>query len=674
MNQLAAETSPYLLQHAANPVHWRPWGASALQAAQQANKPILLSVGYAACHWCHVMAHESFENDAIAAVMNELFVSVKVDREERPDIDTIYQAALAMLGQQGGWPLTMFCTPQGDPFWGGTYFPPEPRYGHPGFPQLLRQVATLYTDQADKVAQNVDALRQALSQLSTPATGTDEITAATNDAAATRLLGAIDPHYGGIGDAPKFPQPSVLALLWRAYHRTKDDKYRAAVLLTLDHMAQGGIYDHLAGGYARYTVDRAWLVPHFEKMLYDNAQLIELYADAWRTTKNPLYAQRVDETITWLLTDMVSEPAGAYAASFDADSEGEEGRFYVWQAAEIDAALGPAAPLFRDHYDVSATGNWEGKTILNRSAKPQLADPDTEADLRRSRATLLTLRDKRVPPGRDDKILADWNGMMIAALAQASFAFDRTDWLAAAQRAYNFVTHNMQRDGNLLHSWRNDRLKHTALLDDYANMARAALLLFEHTANQSTLDQAIAWVATADRDYWAPTGGYFLTAEQADDVIVRTNTASDNAIPPGNAIMVEVLARLYFLTGTDRYRQRAEAVVTTFAGAIARSATGHTALLNAHEFLHTTTQVVIVGDPAAPGTQALRDVARRHDRPTRLVVQHQPAQNLPADHPAAGKGLSGDRPTAYVCQGQTCSPPVTDPADLATSLDRDHRP
>lgn len=673
MNHLATETSPYLLQHARNPVHWRPWGKDALQAAQSQNKPILLSVGYAACHWCHVMAHESFENAQIAEVMNEFFIPVKVDREERPDIDTIYQTALAMLGQQGGWPLTMFCTPQGHPFWGGTYFPPEPRYGHAGFPQLLQQVATIYDGQKDKVAQNVEAITQALTQLSAPQPPANTLPANLHIQVADKLRTAIDPVYGGIGDAPKFPQPPLLALLWRAHRpaATPPDTshpHREAVLLTLDRMAQGGIYDHLAGGFARYAVDRAWLIPHFEKMLYDNAQLLELYTAAWQETANPLYAERIEQTVTWLLNDMISEPSGAFSASFDADSQGEEGRYYVWAAPEIETALGPDANLFNEHYDVTPGGNWEGKTILNRSARPGLTDPKTEERLRKCRNTLLKLRATRVPPARDDKLLADWNGMIIAALAQASFAFDRPDWLAAAQRAFDFVTTHMQHDGQLRHSWRDSQLKHTAMLDDYANMARAALFLYEQTRTPSALAQATAWVQAADRDYWGPAGGYFLTARHADDVIVRTKTATDNAVPPGNAIMVEVLARLFYLTGKDDYRSRAEDIVRSFAGAIERQPTAHTALLNARQFLHTAVQIVIIGDGDDPDTRALVQVVRTASLPDRILLPIQPGQQLPPNHPAAGKALRNSRPTAYVCRDQTCSTPINTSAALATEL------
>ena len=667
MNALQAETSPYLRQHAGNPVHWQPWGPNALQTAAQENKPILLSIGYAACHWCHVMAHESFENPAIAAVMNEFFISVKVDREERPDIDTIYQSALAMLGQQGGWPLTMFCTPSGHPFWGGTYFPPEPRHGQPGFPHLLRQVARLYQDQSDQVAQNVAAIRDALTRLSTPPPATNDAPPPHRGSVAATLTDAFDPDYGGLGGAPKFPQPSILALLWDASATTANSP-RAAAIKTLDHMAQGGIYDHLAGGFARYAVDRAWLVPHFEKMLYDNAQLLELYTLAWQGTGDPIYTERVEQTIDWLLSDMLCQPAAAFVSSFDADSEGEEGKFYVWQAAEIDTLLGADAALFNTHYDVTSAGNWEGKNILNRSAKPQRADPATEAALAKSRRILRQHRATRAPPTRDDKVLADWNGLTIAALANAAFALDRPDWLTAARQAYDFICTQMQPDGHLLHSWCNGTAKHTALLEDYANMARAALILYEQIPDQALLDQAERWVAIANADYADGAGGYFLTAIQADDVIVRPKSATDNATPPGNATMVEVLSRLYKITGTTIHATKAEDILKTFAGAMQAQPTGHTALFNAREYHHNATQITLVGDPTHADTQALRDALRRVAIPARILTQYHPGQPLPPHHPAWSKTQHGTRPTAYVCRGRTCSPPLTDPAALTANL------
>src|SRR5580658_7111467 len=436
-NRLDEETSPYLLQHKDNPVHWQAWGEATLATAKQHDRPILLSIGYAACHWCHVMAHESFENPAIAGLMNDLFVNIKVDREERPDLDAIYQHALALLGEQGGWPLTMFLTPDGEPFWGGTYFPPDQRWGRPGFAQVLEAISAAYAGKRDDVAKNVAVLREALQRLGQPQHG-GAILRQQLDPIAERLLRETDQIHGGIGTAPKFPQCGILELFWRAWKRTHSTPYRDAVTKALDAMCQGGIYDHLGGGFARYSTDARWLAPHFEKMLYDNAELIDLLTLVWQETKSPLYRQRIDETAGWVAREMLT-PGGGFASSLDADSEHEEGKFYVWSAEEVGATLGPDAAVFNEIYDVTAEGNWEGHTILNRLHHPALLADETEALLARCRAQLFALRAPRVRPGTDDKVLADWNGLMIAALAQAGLVFERPEWVAMAARAFAFI-------------------------------------------------------------------------------------------------------------------------------------------------------------------------------------------------------------------------------------------
>ena len=405
-NRLGESTSPYLHQHRTNPVHWQVWDPETLATAQALDRPILLSIGYAACHWCHVMAHESFENEAVADLMNEHFVNIKVDREERPDVDAIYQSALALLGQQGGWPLTMFLTPKGEPFWGGTYFPPAERWGRPGFPDVLKTISQIYRTERGKVASNVTAIKDALASMSKPKPG-GTISMELTDRIARHLLQEVDQRHGGIGGAPKFPQEPSFELLWRGWKRTADPDMRDAVLLTLTRMAQGGIYDHLGGGFARYSVDAEWLVPHFEKMLYDNAQLVEQYALIWQETRSPLYEARIRETVSWALREMRAGPGPSghrgFASSLDADSEHEEGKFYVWSEAEIDAALGRDAALFKRIYDVHPEGNWEHKTILNRTAHPDLMDEFGEGALAKARTKLLALRAGRVRPGFDDK-------------------------------------------------------------------------------------------------------------------------------------------------------------------------------------------------------------------------------------------------------------------------------
>jgi uncharacterized protein len=666
-NQLAAETSPYLLQHKDNPVHWRAWGPAALAEAQASGKPILLSVGYAACHWCHVMAAESFENPAIAGVMNELYIPIKVDREERPDIDAIYQQALALMGEQGGWPLTMFLTPAGEPFWGGTYFPPTPRWGRPGFPEVLRGVASHYQREPDKIARNVSALASGLAQQSAAKPGDSEISPDLLDQIAERLAKTVDPVHGGFGRAPKFPNPSNLELLWRGWRRAGLELCRDRTLLTLDAMCQGGIYDHLGGGFARYSTDEHWLAPHFEKMLYDNAQLVGLLVLAWQETRSPLYAARIDETIGWVLREMKA-PDGGFSSTIDADAEHEEGKFTVWSEAEIDRLLGPESALFKAHYDVTPDGNWEGKTIFNRRGRPALDHPEIEAALARSRAVLFEARETRVHPGLDDKVLADWNGMMIAALAEASQAFDRPDWLAAAIEAWGFVTTRlMPADDRLHHSWRGGR-HHPGTLDDYADMARAGLALYEATGVAAYRDQVERWVAVLERHFRDPAGGYFFTADDTEALIVRTKSAGDNAVPAGNGSLVHVFARLWALTGTETYRQLLDAQIAAFAGEIERNFYPLGTYLNGIDFALRTVQITLLGARDQSDTKALLGAVNGVSLPNRLVQVIEAAEMLPPTHPAAGKARLDGVATAYVCIGQTCSLPLTDPAALAAAL------
>jgi len=666
-NLLGRETSPYLLQHRDNPVHWMAWSEETLALAKQQNKPILLSVGYAACHWCHVMAHESFENPAIADVMNQHYVNIKVDREERPDIDSIYQSALHMMGEHGGWPLTMFLTPDGDPFWGGTYFPPTPRYGRPGFADLLAGIAKVFHEEPARITKNVEALRDGLAKLSQPHTGAD-ISIALLDQIAERLVQSVDLFRGGIGGAPKFPQCGILEQLWRAWQRSGKEPFRKAVQVTLDNMCQGGIYDHLGGGFARYSVDERWLVPHFEKMLYDNAQLVELLTLVWQDTRSALYAQRVAETINWVLREMRND-RGAFASSLDADSDGVEGKFYVWSEAEVDTLLGPRSAPFKAVYDVTRHGNWEDSNILNRLARIELLDPAAESQLTEDRAVLFSERAKRIRPGLDDKILADWNGLMIAALAFAGDVFRRPDWLDAARRAFAFVQSDMTVDGRLRHSWRDGRARHPATLDDHAALSRAALALYEATGDEAYVKQAEAWLTTVEAQYADPTGlGYFFTAADTPTLITRMKNAHDNATPAGNGVLVDVFARLFYLTGRDDYRLRADRLIGAFSGEIQHNFFPLSSLLNGAELLQSAFQVVLVGMPGDPATEALADVLRRSSLPNLILMRKAPGTPLPPAHPAAGKDPVAGKASVYVCRGMTCSPPITDPADLEAEL------
>jgi uncharacterized protein len=664
-NRLAHETSPYLLQHKTNPVDWWPWGPAALDEAKHSNKPILLSVGYAACHWCHVMAHESFEDAATAAVMNELFVNIKVDREERPDIDQIYMSALHLLGERGGWPLTMFLTPDGQPFWGGTYFPNSSRYGRPGFVDVLRNVARIFREEPQSVEQNRAALMARLAASARPQ-GRVVIGPAELDRAAEQIGGMIDPVHGGLRGAPKFPQAMILEFLWRAGQRTGQARYFAAVELTLERICQGGIYDHLAGGFSRYSVDERWLVPHFEKMLYDNALLLELLALAYQRSGRELFRTRARETVAWLFREMTTGQ-GAFCASLDADSEGEEGKFYVWSAAEITDVLGPAdADFFAAQYDVTPEGNFEGHNILNR-LKDLRPDPTDEPRLASLREKLLAARGRRVRPGLDDKILADWNGLMIAALARAGLIFTEPDWLHRAARAFLFIDGKMGHGDRLGHSWRDGRLLFPGLASDHIAMIRAALALSEATGEGDYLARAIAWQGALDRSYAnSATGGYFLTASDAEGLVVRPNSTADEATPNPNSVAADNLVRLAIYTGQDAWRAQADKLFDGLLPIANDNLFMHIALLNALDLRLRGAEIVVVG--SGPRPEGLAAAALALPFLDRTVLRVASPESLSQGHPARKKIDAAPGGAAFVCLGEQCSLPVTSPDGLAPTL------
>jgi uncharacterized protein YyaL (SSP411 family) len=676
-NQLGGETSPYLLQHKDNPVHWRPWGQAALAEARSSGKPILLSVGYAACHWCHVMAHESFEDAETAAVMNELFVNIKVDREERPDVDAIYMGALHALGEQGGWPLTMFLNANAEPFWGGTYFPKEERFGRPSFTRVLKEVARIYEQEPGKIQQNADVLKAQLAPRQRGVSAEPPGEAVLADIA-RRVMAAVDPVNGGIRGAPKFPQSSLFGFMWRAGLRYGLDDPLEAVDLTLTHIAQGGIYDHLGGGFSRYSVDEKWLVPHFEKMLYDNALLLELMTEAWRENKSPLYAERMTETVEWLLREMVIE-GGGFASSLDADSEGEEGKFYVWSLAELEEVLGEDdAKLFAEIYGVTAGGNFEGHNILNRLDSIELGDAEIETRLIAMRAKLLERRSTRIRPGFDDKVLADWNGLMITALANAAEACGRADWLDAAEGAFAFVSTRMSARGRLFHAYRAGEAKAPATASDYANMIKAALALASVTGKSAYVEQAREWAEVLDKHYWADElGGYYFTADDTSDLIVRPFSGHDEATPNANAVMASNLMALYLWTGEERYRGRAEAILSAFAGAMLENIVAHAGLLAATLDVLAPAHVVLVV-PEGGDALELRCALSAVSLPGAMVQEvrvgtggegrEDGAGDLPRTSPAYGKTAIDGKPTAYVCIGPQCSLPVTDAAALVETV------
>ncbi|MCE3257724.1 MAG: hypothetical protein K0Q64_1807 [Nitrobacter vulgaris] len=657
-NRLAAETSPYLLQHKHNPVDWWPWGPEALTEAQRTNRPILLSIGYAACHWCHVMAHESFEDDEVAAVMNELFVCIKVDREERPDIDQIYMSALHHLGEQGGWPLTMFLSPDGSPFWGGTYFPKLPDFGRPAFTDVLQSVAQFFRDQPDKIARNRDALIARLSERAKSKNPANLGVAELNNAAVA-ITRSTDPVNGGLQGTPKFPQCSVLEFLWRAGARTHDDRFFSATTLTLTRMSQGGIYDHLGGGYARYSVDNRWLVPHFEKMLYDNAQILDLLALDYARSNNPLYRERAIETVDWLRREMLTAEGG-FASSLDADSEGEEGKFYVWSLKEVNEVLAPAdAAYFAARYDITANGNFEGRNIPNRLKSIDVASDDIP-HMRALREKLLERRESRVRPGLDDKVLADWNGLMIAALVHAACVFDKPDWLQIARTGFEFIRTNMTRDERLGHSWREGRLLIPALASDYAAMGRAALALFEATGDNAYLAQALRWQSTLDTHYADfDHGGYYLTADDAEGLIVRPHSTADDAIPNHDGLIAQNLVRLAALTGDTNWRDRIDNLFAALLPSATENGFGQLSLMNALDLRLAGAEIVVVGEGAQ--ADALLSAARKLPHATSIVLHAPRADALPQDHSARAKITAVTQSAAFICRGQSCSLPLTHP-------------
>ncbi|MGD8325583.1 MAG: thioredoxin domain-containing protein [Sphingomonadales bacterium] len=656
-NRLGQSTSPYLLQHKDNPVHWWPWCDDALQTAKDQDKVILLSVGYAACHWCHVMAHESFEDMETAELMNAHFINVKVDREERPDIDHIYQTALQLLGQQGGWPLTMFLTPDGKPFWGGTYFPKTPRYGQPAFSSILERITQVYKERDPAVFSNAENISNHIQKL-VDRNQKGELTPDILNTVASQLYRHLDPENGGFGKAPKFPNVMNLELLWRHFLRTKDEAYGLAVENALTHICEGGIYDHLGGGFSRYTVDERWLIPHFEKMLYDNALLLRLLTQVWRHNKSPLYARRIEETIAWLQRDMMSDE-GLFISSFDADSEGEEGKFYVWSEAEIDTLLKDQAAAFKAIYDVTPSGNWEGKTILNRLHNLNAAD-----HMQDQRQILLKAREKRIPPGRDDKILCDWNALNLLALAEAAMTFGRGDWLEQAASSFNALLSTLRPDGQLYHNSGKSKLGADGFLEDHVTLALASLMLFSTTGNNSYLQEAIALEKQITKEFAAPNGGYYMAKSNASYLIAKPRPIADQATPAGNGLMVALLSRLHSFTGEDEYQKKMDTLISTFAGEIHRNVFPLGSFLNGFDDHISTIEILIKSEK-----QDIIDAVWQNAPPQAVIrfVKEGEKTTLNEHHPAYSN-LQKPGDYVLICQRRSCSLPLTRAQDIIQTL------
>jgi len=678
-NSLIHETSPYLLQHAHNPVDWYPWGEEAIKKAQHENKPILLSIGYSACHWCHVMEHESFENEEIAALMNDLFVNIKVDREERPDLDEIYMNAVQMLTGRGGWPLTVFLTPEGKPFYGGTYFPPEDRYGTPGFPKILKAVAQAYRERPSDVTRNVEQLVSALAQLSGLKESRRPFSPDIVAQSASQLAQAYDSEHGGLGRAPKFPNVGVLELFLRHYRASKDERFLQMVVHTLTKMAQGGIYDHLGGGFHRYSVDDKWLVPHFEKMLYDNAQLTRTYAQAFYLTGDLSFKRVVEETVEYLLREMFHAEGGFYSTQ-DADSEGEEGKFFVWSEAEVMRIMGEeAGQIFCRIYDVSEPGNFEGRNILHpilgldQAARYFRREPqEIDRLLAEAKRKLFEEREKRVKPFRDEKILTVWNGLMLTGLAEAIRILPERRYLEAAEKTVGFIFSRMVEDGFLLHTYKDGQAKLRGYLDDYAFLALGLLDLYEVTLERSLLKQAIGLSEKMIDEFWDDIdGGFFYTGRSHEKLISRTKPAFDSSIPSGNSSAIQLLLRLYHYTGREEYLKRAERCLRLYYDAMEKQPFGFTHMFSALDFyLAKPKEIVLVGERGDP---ELKDLVQKIHS---LYLPNKTLQLLVPGEPMSlnsqlleGKTQVNGRPTAYVCHNFTCSPPVTQWDDLKELLE-----
>ena len=678
-NHLVHETSPYLLQHAHNPVDWYPWGEEAFARARQEDKPVLLSIGYSACHWCHVMAHESFKDEQIAQLMNDLFVNIKVDREERPDLDQIYMNAVQMMTHHGGWPMTVFLTPDAVPFYGGTYFPPQDRYNMPGFPRILISVAEAYRDKRDDIAETSKALLQELQRLSATTGGSDRpVEQELLDGAYVGIIRSYDSVNGGFGNAPKFPPSMTLEFLLRTYVRNGNEEALQIVRHTVEKMGRGGMYDQLGGGFHRYSTDAKWLVPHFEKMLYDNALLSRLYLHYFQVSKDPFAREITEGILDYVLREM-TDPKGGFYSTQDADSEGVEGKFFVWQANEITELLGEKqASLFSAAYDITENGNFEHKNIPNLkrpleevAVELNVSVSDLRSSLEVSKHKLFTAREKRIKPDRDEKVLTAWNGLMLASFAEAAIVLKRDDYAAAARRNAEFVLSSLRQDGLLLRTWKEGIAKFNAYLEDYAFLIEGLVTLYETTAEDRWLTEAVALTDRMIEEFWDNSdGAFFFTGKSHETLIVRSKDYFDNATPSGNSVAASVLLRLGILLDNEKYRNLAISVFREIGDSARKYPSGFGYALSGIDFmLSTPKEIAIVGVDESSLSAFLRETWRGY-LPNKVV-----AGTLAEDHgktqPNAllqNRTTVDSKTTAYVCQNYTCQAPVTDLASFRQEL------
>jgi uncharacterized protein YyaL (SSP411 family) len=678
-NALIHETSPYLIQHAHNPVNWYPWGEEALAKARSENKPILLSIGYSACHWCHVMEHESFEDEAIAGLMNEHFVNIKVDREERPDLDQIYMTAVQMMTGQGGWPMTMFLTPEGAPFYGGTYFPPADRYNMPGFPRVLLSVAEAYRAQPEQVANTVTSMLGELRRIGLAEESQELLTTEILDGSYRRMAKNYDATHGGFGSAPKFPPAMTLEFFLHAYHRNGSADALEMVQHTARKMAEGGMYDQLGGGFHRYSVDAKWLVPHFEKMLYDNALLARLYLHIYQLTRDEFARRIAEETLDYVVREMTDARGGFYSSQ-DADSEGEEGKFFVWSREEIVSLLGEAdAAIFCEYFDVTDSGNFEGqnilhvtKTIDDLATKHQITSTRVREIIETGRRKLFDVREHRVKPGRDEKVLTGWNGLMLTSFAEASAILDRADYREVARRNASFLLTELQRDGLLLRTYKDGAAKLNGYLEDYASLIDGLISLYEATGELEWIEAAIKLAGTMVDQFWDDeTGGFFFTGKTHEKLIVRSKEWLDNATPSGNSMAAVVLLRLNALTANDDYRRRATTILRLMSDQIRRYPSAFGLALQALDFyLSSPLEIAIVGSETDEAFIQMKKTVWDTYLPNRVIsLLVNDFDRAPEVVPLlAGRNGKDGPAAAYICRSHTCEAPVFSSADLGRQL------
>ncbi len=668
-NGLATESSPYLRQHAHNPVNWFPWGQHALDLARAEDKPILLSIGYSACHWCHVMEHESFEDISIAEQMNQEFINIKVDREERPDLDQIYMSAVQLMTGSGGWPLTIFLTPDALPFYGGTYFPPEDRQNRPGFRRVLATISEAYRERRNEVVKNAQTLIEHINAQSTRANADGKIDVDLLEQAQNGIAGHFDTDHGGFGSAPKFPPSMTIDFLLRHHHRTHNEVSLQMANLTLRKMALGGIYDHLGGGFHRYSTDERWLVPHFEKMLYDNALLGRVYIDAFQVTRDPLYQRVVEETLDFVARDM-RDPGGGFYSTFDADSEGVEGKYYVWNRDEFDEVVGVNANILARYLDVTPQGNFEGHNILHIPEPPDafsrsegISSERLEEWMIDARRRLLAHRENRVRPDRDEKLLTDWNGLTLRTFANAATHFGRADYRQIAESSADFMLSVMWDGKRLLHSFKDGKARYNAYLDDYANLADGLLALYELTFERRWLQACVQLTEHMVGNFWDEENeGFFFTSNDHESLVARTKEYFDNATPSGNSVAADLLARLGRLLDRPDFTVKAERICQSVRDYVLRYPSGFGKMLAAGDFLASPTQEVALAGRPDPFLPSLR---RRYL--PRTVVAAGDSDNIPLLH---GKKAIDGKPTAYVCENYVCSQPTTERSVFETLLDQ----